>query len=228
MTSISTYLGCFALGTATRSISSAIADKLFLDTINHDENIESTCINLSSQDKEKLLKTLNCEYVQTWELSKIKYFLTYSHFVKAAIHDEIQDAIDNSNENTMDEFVAYFDKLYDSRESQGSSIAYFTTISPLVEEVLFRFIIQKVALGAIFDYAPVSVPVASCARVALSSLAFSALHLMNKYEPSLQRHQLFSTLCGGLIMGVVQEKIGLLGAILVHSGYNFSVIINKL
>ena len=227
MASISNYLGYFALGAITKPIVSTLADKLFLGTIKHDDHVESTCINLSEQKKEKLQKVLDSQYLQEWDISKKKYFLTDEFFVNASTHNDIQDAIENSNKATMDDFVGEFDDRYKRRENIFSKVACYSTISPLVEETIFRYLIQKVALGTLFNYVPLGAPAATCARIAFPAIAFSTAHLINKHEPSLQRHQLFSNFLSGLTAGVAMEKIGLLGAILVHSGSNFAAAISS-
>ncbi len=218
------YFGCFAAGIATKQLFHKIANQLFLDRINYiqDAEITSKCIPLTNENKSKVQKVLNSIFLKNWDISKKNYFLLSNNFIDSSISDEVQKAIHSSHTKTMTAFVKHFDDLYAQRESRISQIMYFSTVSPVVEEFIFRYVIQKVALQALLHYLSLHEDSSLYVRIAISSALFSAGHLVNGWNSSLQRHQLFNALFLGFTAGIAQEKQGILGAMLVHSGSNLT------
>ncbi|HSX10226.1 MAG TPA: CPBP family intramembrane glutamic endopeptidase [Chlamydiales bacterium] len=80
-----------------------------------------------------------------------------------------------------------------------------TVIGPVIEEVIFRGAIQSASVAAL---GPIP-------GIALSALAFSAVHAGPRV-PS----QVVNSLVGGIVLGILAEKVSLLASIGHHVGVN--------
>lgn len=118
-----------------------------------------------------------------------------------------------------------------------SEIDYFffqaSFTSPIVEELLFRHIIQEVSLEQLpkkilKEMMPgketvLDSKVAAAARVVLTSALFISIHLLNRgiFPDSYCNAQLVDSFIGGIAYGVLKEsKIGLLGSVVAHISSN--------
>lgn len=102
-------------------------------------------------------------------------------------------------------------------------------VAPIFEEPLFRYGIQEVLLTylpkkIVKKVAPgkemiLDCKIAKTSRIALTTLLFAAIHLINKSEfpESYVMRQVISSFVGGIIFGILKEsRVGLLGAIEAH------------
>lgn len=110
-------------------------------------------------------------------------------------------------------------------------------IAPLLEEVLFRGLMQDVLLTRIPKFivkkiAPgretaLDSSVAKAARITLTAAAFSAFHLQNQglFADSYVTMQLVAAFAMGIGFGMLKEsKAGLLGSVGAHMANNFAAI----
>ena len=109
----------------------------------------------------------------------------------------------------------------------------FVFTGPLREEVLFRFIVQRILLKVLpqatakkEDKAYHDSTEAKVKRVLISSAVFSLVHLGNLrvLPPSYVIHQLTGCFMSGIAWGVIQEssKLGILGSIGLHITHNYA------
>ena len=121
-------------------------------------------------------------------------------------------------------------------KSLGGKDAMYNIVvlkAPLIEELLFRFVFQRIALKvfpqanakkedkAYYDSTPAKVE-----RVLISSVLFSLAHLINLrvLPSSYVIPQLIGSFMSGIAWGVIQEssKFGILGTIGLHITNNYA------
>lgn len=92
-----------------------------------------------------------------------------------------------------------------------------SVVDPIREEVVYRLFIETIVLPYIIpEFASISI-----ARTCVSSFLFALAHLGNKepLTPSVF-YQFYRALIVGAVFSIAQHKIGLLGAIFTHIGFN--------
>lgn len=119
---------------------------------------------------------------------------------------------------------------------KAAKVGMIGVYGPIIEELLFRGLIQDVLLTRIPKYvikkiAPgketaLDTRVAQATRITLAAALFSAAHLTNSDMPdSYVSMQLVATFVGGIALGILKEsKAGLLGAMGCHIGGNMIAI----
>lgn len=112
-------------------------------------------------------------------------------------------------------------------------INLITVIGPVAEEILFRGIIQDVALNRVIPYVLKKVmpgketllqsKIYTVGRIIVTSALFAAVHSINRgvYSDEYVRVQIVSAFINGIIYGAEKESgLGLLGAIATHITLN--------
>jgi hypothetical protein len=99
-------------------------------------------------------------------------------------------------------------------------LLYCLTIAqPIADEISYRYLLETIVLPCICP----QFAVFSTARTCVSSLLFAAKELHNNHDYDSQEkitgHFLNKALLG-VICSLAQQRIGLIGAIFVHIGYN--------
>lgn len=148
----------------------------------------------------------------------------------------------------MHEFVQQWNKLHryhphfqqtvmSVKVSMAASIGI---ILPVCEEILFRGLMQEVLLKKIPKYILSKIAheketylnstIAKVTRITLSAGAFSAYHLTNSgFMPeSYVSAQIAGTFILGIGCGILQENVGLFGAIGAHAANNIMAISPRL
>lgn len=97
----------------------------------------------------------------------------------------------------------------------GATLLDFTTYA-IREEISYRFLLETIVLPCIFpQFAAFSI-----ARTCVSSALFAAAHLNNPSPQEALAGQFLHTAILGVICSLAQDRIGLLGSIFVHIGFN--------
>ncbi|MGD2168752.1 MAG: CPBP family intramembrane metalloprotease [Chlamydiota bacterium] len=97
----------------------------------------------------------------------------------------------------------------------GTALSDFT-IFGIREEISYRFLLEKIVLPHIFP----QFAVFSFARTCVSSLFFAAAHLQNDAPSEPLAGQFFHTAILGMVCSLALERIGLVGSVFVHIGFN--------
>lgn len=92
----------------------------------------------------------------------------------------------------------------------------FTIQFAIREEISYRFLLETVVLPCISP----QFAVFSMARTCVSSLLFASFHLHNPLSREALTGQFFNTALLGVICSLAQQRMGLIGAVFVHVGYN--------
>lgn len=97
----------------------------------------------------------------------------------------------------------------------GTVLSDFTAIA-IREEISYRFLLETIVLPCICpQFAAFSI-----ARTCASSLWFAAAHLQNNHSNGELAGQFLNSALLGVVCSIAQQRIGLVGSIFVHVGYN--------
>ncbi len=101
-------------------------------------------------------------------------------------------------------------------DRQLGALLYDFTAIAIREEISNRYLLETIVLPCICpQFAAFSI-----ARTCVSSLLFAAAHLQNNHPSEALAGQFFDTALLGLVCSLAQQKIGLVGSIFIHVGYN--------
>lgn len=141
----------------------------------------------------------------------VKHF----HLPIDILNHQNYDNYSNSNQANM--ITLSMSGGYEGERLDGITLWRLMTQGAVREEISFRFLLETIVLPRISSqFATFSI-----ARTCISSLLFASTHLrMEHYSREQLAGNFINTLLVGVICSFAQERIGLVGSILIHAGYN--------